>query len=262
MVYRDWDIPVILHIPHSSHTIPDDLRDSITVDDAELNAELLRITDAYTEDLFRLPGSARVVHPVSRLIVDPERFENDEQEPMTSVGMGVIYTRTTTGEKLREQPFPEDRDQLLDKYYAPHHTMLNVLAKEMISAVGRCLVIDCHSFPSEALPYELDKESERLDICIGTDDFHTDDKLRKKAEECFREKGYTVSHNRPFSGSLVPSEFYRTDHRVQSTMIELNRGLYMNESNGERSQGYKRLREELAEILQELSQADASDIWR
>ncbi len=142
MVYPDWNIPVILHIPHSSYTIPDELRINITLDDAELNAELLRITDASTEDLFQLPGSAKVVYPVSRLIVDPERFENDEQEPMTSAGMGVIYTRTTIGEKLREQPSPQFRARLLEKYYVPHHRMLNVLAKEMISKMQGCLVID------------------------------------------------------------------------------------------------------------------------
>jgi hypothetical protein len=33
--------------------------------------------------------------------------------------------------------------------------------------LGRCLIIDCHSFPSVALPYELDQREERADFCIG-----------------------------------------------------------------------------------------------
>ena len=36
--------------------------------------------------------------PVSRLVVDPERFIAD---PMECVGMGVVYTRTSNGEVLR-----------------------------------------------------------------------------------------------------------------------------------------------------------------
>jgi hypothetical protein len=47
--------------------------------DEDLAAELLRMTDAHTDQLFRLdPRVTRaVVFPVSRLVVDPERFSDD-----------------------------------------------------------------------------------------------------------------------------------------------------------------------------------------
>ena len=60
--------------------------------DKELSAELLRMTDDYTH----------VIFPVSRLIIDPERFLDDLMEAMSEVGMGVIYTRTSDGRVLRE----------------------------------------------------------------------------------------------------------------------------------------------------------------
>jgi len=52
------------------------------------------MTDAYTDELFRCDGVTSVRYPVSRIVVDPERFENDVDEVMSTVGMGVVYTRT------------------------------------------------------------------------------------------------------------------------------------------------------------------------
>jgi N-formylglutamate amidohydrolase len=49
-----------------------------------------RITDHFTDDLFALPNhlATPVRFPVSRLVVDPERFENDELEPMSGAVWG------------------------------------------------------------------------------------------------------------------------------------------------------------------------------
>ncbi len=38
--------------------------------------------------------------------------------------------------------------------------------------------------------------------------------------------------DQPFSGSIVPLSRYQIDRRVVSVMIEVNRGIYMNEESG------------------------------
>ena len=43
----DENFAVILHVPHSSTRIPEDVRANITLSDEELNQELLRITDSF-----------------------------------------------------------------------------------------------------------------------------------------------------------------------------------------------------------------------
>ena len=60
----------VLHIPHSSRQVPTEVRQAVLLDDARLNNELLRMTDAHTDALFPpTPVEAgRVVFPVSRLI--------------------------------------------------------------------------------------------------------------------------------------------------------------------------------------------------
>lgn len=224
----------VLHIPHSSPGVPAEDRQAIRLNDAALNKELLRMTDAYTDELFPITSveAARLAFPVSRLICDVERFPKDEDEPMSVRGMGVIYTRTSTGEVLRAQPDPPDRQKCLNRWYWPHHSKLESLVNNVVAQSGVCLIVDCHSFPSVALPYELDQSSIRADICIGTDPFHTPPAIRDAIVAAGKGEGYSVAVDAPFSGALVPLSSYRKNRRILSVMIEVNRRLYMAEDTG------------------------------
>lgn len=234
------DLPsLILHIPHSSTLIPEDVRASIVLSDAELAEELLVMTDHFLDDLFRLPGGAsRIIYPVSRLVVDPERFVDDALEVMASLGMGVIYTRTSRGAVLRHPPTPGLRKAWITRFYEPHHRELSAAVAYRLAAHGYCLIVDCHSFASAPLPHELDQDPSRPDICIGTDPVHTPPALTELATSLFRAAGLTMAVNRPFSGAIVPSSHQGLTPSVHSIMIEVNRRLYMDERAGERSRQF------------------------
>ena len=90
---------IILHVPHSSAEIPADVRAQFLLDDDDLAAELRHMTDWYTDELFALPPDEAftVRFPVSRLVVDPERFEDPKDEQMEAVGMGAVYAKTSHG---------------------------------------------------------------------------------------------------------------------------------------------------------------------
>ena len=99
---------------------------------------------------------------------------------------------------------------------------------DAVKRYGRCLVIDGHSFPGNALPYEkADPAIERPDICIGSDPFHTPRELERDFVEAFGQYGWRVALNKPFAGALVPASRYRRDHRVRAVMVEVNRDLYL-----------------------------------
>ena len=221
--------PLVLHIPHASTEIPPDLRDTFLLSEQELQVEINRITDHATDLIFQqaFPAAPAAVFPISRLVVDPERFCDDSKEPMNSVGMGVIYTRGTLRQKLREAPSPLARQRLLDQFYHPHHRKLEEIVDQALEEHDRCLIIDGHSFHSTALPYELNAEAARPDFCLGTDDFHTAEKLVGRVESELQRLGYSTARNEPFSGTIVPLKHYREDQRVQSLMIEINRKLYV-----------------------------------
>jgi N-formylglutamate deformylase len=209
---------VILHIPHASTVLPQSVE--FLLGDEDLAHEVNAMTDHNTHQLFELFKAQRVVFPVSRLVVDPERFIED---PMESVGMGVVYTKTSSGESLRNISSVQ-RQRLIDQYYHPHHHQLTTATRLALSTYGRCLIVDCHSFPAQPLPYEVDQS--RPDICIGTDLFHTPPELTAHIVTKFEGLGYTVAVNSPFAGTLVPMDYYQKDSRVQSVMVELNRKLY------------------------------------
>ena len=189
------------------------------------------MTDHHTHDLFAqgVSSSQVVVAPVSRLVVDVERFEDDAFEPMSGVGMGVVYTRTHDAKTLRRPISQEERDELLHEWYRPHHLRLSNAVENAIKCHGRCLIIDCHSFPKEALPYENSPDAVRPDICIGTDEYHTPNQLADWLVKSIRRSGRSVSLNSPFSGSLVPQGYYHLEKRVESVMIEVRRDIYMDE---------------------------------
>ena len=85
--------PIVLHLPHAATFIPEDLRQDFLLSDQELQEELNRTTDHATDLIFQqaFPEANAIVFPVSRLVVDPERFSDDSQELMSQVGMGYLH---------------------------------------------------------------------------------------------------------------------------------------------------------------------------
>lgn len=246
---------LVVHVPHASLAIPDDVAATLLLRGTELDRELLVMTDRYTDALFSVPGVAatHVVFPVSRLVVDPERFERDEDEPMAARGMGVVYERTSDGRRLRERPSPEARALLLDRFYRPHHAALERAVSAALEAHGRCLLVDAHSFPSKPLPYEDDQDPDRPEICVGTDAFHTPAWLRDAAVEAFRDEGLRVAIDRPFAGALVPAAHHRKVPAVRSVMIEVNRALYMDEATGARGRRFDEIADVLRRVIERLA---------
>lgn len=234
MGFPEW---AVLHIPHDSTMIPSALRNQFLLSDDELNLELVRMTDHHTLAIFApLVHAAQVVSsPVSRLVVDVERFAEDEDEPMAARGMGAVYRVTSQNAPLRRSLSKAERGELMQAYYHPHHAQLEQVVERTVKQYGRCLVLDCHSFPDHALPYEMaDEASVRPDICIGTDEFHTDEVLSSAFFTAFEDQGWSVNLNNPFAGALVPLSRYRRDRRVSALMIEVNRKLYLRPNTSER----------------------------
>jgi N-formylglutamate amidohydrolase len=249
---------LVVHIPHASLVVPGDVAADLLLTPEQLEHELLVMTDRYTDELFHLPSTlaTTVAFPVSRLVVDPERFTDDALEPMAQKGMGVVYTRTASGQPLRHPPSAARRQELLTRFYDPHHADLTRAVKAALDVHGRCLVFDGHSFPAHPLPYEDDQDPDRPDICIGTDQSHTPGALRELAVRTCQELGWSVAVDRPFSGALVPMRFYQEDFRVRAIMVEVNRGLYMDERSGVRLDCFDDVLERVGRALRTLTAAD------
>lgn len=242
---------VILHVPHSAREIPPSVRAGIVLDDEGLERELDHITDAHTAELAAgaaaLSAAApwRFVNRLSRLVVDPERFP-DEREEMLAVGMGAVYTRTTHRAALR--PADADPEPLVERYFRPYAQAMTDAVAERLAVAGRAVVVDVHSYPTAALPYELHGEGPRPPVCLGTDSFHTPPELLAAAREAFAGCG-EIGLDSPFSGTYVPLDFYGEDPRVSALMVEIRRDLYMTEPGGPAGPGLGRLAAALAALV-------------
>ncbi len=245
---------MLIHLPHSSLQVPPDIRKEILLNDEELEREMLQLTDRYTDELFACPNVEIHKNTVSRIVFDPERFRSDSDEEMAKVGMGAIYVKTISGGLLRRLS-EQRREELMQQLYDPYHAELERKAGTLLQQFGKCLILDGHSFPQVPLSFELDKNPDRPDICIGTSEFHTPPELSRRIAGYVTEKGLTVKFNSPFAGTMVPMKYYMKDKRVSSVMIEVNRKLYMDESTGEKSSGFKAVKSFIGGLLQEILSA-------
>jgi len=51
--------------------------------------------------------------------------------------------------------------------------MIGKVVNKQLNLFGMVLIIDCHSYPSNSLKRDLDKNPKRPDFNIGTDSFNT-----------------------------------------------------------------------------------------
>lgn len=244
--------PVILHVPHASAQVNADARAHIRLTDAALAQELAHLTDAHTDTLATRAIALTAHQPslfvnlLSRLVVDPERFPDDREE-MTAVGMGAVYTHTSHGERMRAED-PSHFEYLLANFYQPYAAAMTSTVDERLAVTGRAVVIDVHSYPSRALPYELHADRPRPGICLGTDPFHTPPGLLAAAREAFAPCG-EIAENAPFAGCYVPLKHCGREPAVTAVMIEIRRDLYLVEPGGEPAAGLEPMAAALARLV-------------
>jgi N-formylglutamate deformylase len=237
---------LVVHIPHSSIHIPD--RTGYLVDNKTLESEILQLTDWYTDELFQENKAINVKAEFSRIFCDVERFVDDEFEVMSRFGMGVLYEKLDNGNPLRKVT-PDFRQYLIENYYCPHHQNLLEKVQIQLKMNGYCTIVDGHSFPNIPQDRDLNQDMNRPDFNIGTDSYHTPLKLAKKSMSFFLERGFTVQINKPYSGSIVPMEYYQKNSMVKSIMLEVNRKLYLHENTSEKSDQFGEIKKVVNDYL-------------
>jgi N-formylglutamate amidohydrolase len=216
---------MILHIPHSSRNL-DGL---VELQNEKENLDFL--TDTYTKELFGGIEYKDIIFPYSRFVCDVERFIND---PMENKGQGIIYTKDNFGADIKRNISDED----VMKMYKEHHVNFNIKVNGILPYFSKYIIVDCHSFTP-------DKNSKDIDICIGTDDFHTPAELVRLVFNNLTSKGYNLEINNPFSGTIVPSQHYKKNKDVYSIMIEVNKNIYLNEN-------FKKVKEDIEDLKKDL----------
>ena len=122
------------------------------------------------------------------------------------------------------------------------------LVEQRLRAAGRAVLLDVHSYPSRALPYELHADGPRPAVCLGVDPVHTPPWLLAAARRAFAPLG-PVGVDSPFRGTYVPLAQHGRDRRVSSIMVELRRDTYLVEPDGPPTAGLAAAAAALARLV-------------
>lgn len=247
VIDRTETSPVILHAPHGSTVVPEAFVTSYTVTATELGEEISKLTDHHTDELVRSIGNAsKIINGLSRLVVDVERFPDDREE-MLAVGMGAFYTHGSDRQRIRSEQATANPE--LRAFFDAYSLAFTDLVQKTLDRWGHAIIIDVHSYPQHALPYELHSDEPRPQLVIGTDDVHTPAALTEQVRREF--SSLESGENQSFHGTYVPLKFYETqDARVRSIMLEIRRDTYMNEeTTAKQNEGFSALQESLESLV-------------
>lgn len=213
---------ILIHVPHASTFIPDEYKNQFISAPDHLAHEAELSADLYTDILAReaWPNAEIIAAEFSRLLVDVERYDDDELEEMARVGRGMIYKSAHDGVRIRREISSEERHVLHERYYKPHWERLKSFAANK-------LLIDLHSYPKVPWPIELMQDSDRPEIDLGTAAHLTPKKWVDDMKSHFEDHGYTVGINTPYSGVIDAG----SKHAV---MIELRRDIISTPSSGKK----------------------------
>ena len=151
-----------------------------------------------------------------------------------AAGLGTIARVVSDSEPIYHDKLSfADVEERVTTCYSPYHQALSALIEETRARFGYCVLLDCHSMPSEAA-MQHDRATDRthmLDIVLG--DCHATachPAITAEAETRLTAMGYSVQRNKPYAGGFVTRHYGRPEEKVHALQIELNRGLYMDET--------------------------------
>ena len=229
---------LLLHIPHSSVVFPVETKFGFK----DLNDEKKLLVDYFTDELFVPCFQTRNIHsvvfPFCRLYCDVERMVND---PLEHEGLGISYRKKVCSGCL---PFEERCFSTLKEAFDYYVDFYALVSKKLFGLGESTLLIDCHSF--SALPNLLNSAPPDIDICIGFNDDETcpDKVIIGNIVQYFKSLGYKVGMNEPFSNSKT----FNVPMHYHSVMIEVNKGLYMDENTLKKSEGFEKLKQDIQSL--------------
>ena len=258
-------VPLVFNSPHSGRIYPPAFLASSKLDPLTLR----RSEDAYVDDLFsfvtELGAPFLYAHfPRAYLDANREPYELDPilfhdglphyantQSVRVVGGLGTIARIVSESDEIyRERLSVSAALERINRLYTPYHETLLALLKEARSSFGFCLLVDCHSMPSNPI---AEQGGARPDFVLG-DRYGTScsNEFTRVAAMKLKELGYVVALNKPYAGGYI-TEHYGRPHAGQHTLqVEVNRALYMDELSFERAAGFAQIQADLEQMVRAL----------
>lgn len=264
--------PVVFASPHSGTDYPSDFLASSPLDLLALR----RSEDSFVDTLFAAAPERgmpllRALFP--RAYIDPNRepFELDPamfEDPLppyantassrVAAGLGTIARVVSSGQEIYAGKLRfMDAAQRINAHYRPYHRALRKLLDDTRRGFGCHLLIDCHSMPSVGGPHDPDAGRPRPDFVLGDcfgESCAAD--VVAEVEETLHAQGYRITRNRPFAGGFTTRHYGRPAQGQHALQIEVNRGLYMDETLIRPTEGMAELVANITALIDTLARID------
>jgi len=269
----DWRAPIIFNSPHSGSAYPDEFLRASRIDLAGLR----RSEDSFMDELIAglsdlgFP-TVSVNFPRSYVDVNREPYELDPRmfsgrlpsfantrSMRVAGGLGTIPRVVGDGQEIyRERLSVDDALARIEALYKPYHRALRRLINKAHQAFGTVIVVDCHSMPSIGVSRD---EPRRPDVVIG-DRYGTSCAalLPDMVEETMSAMGYSVGRNKPYAGGFITEHYGNPASGLHTIQLELNRAIYMDERQRERSTRFAQVAADFTELAEVLATIPFSDL--
>lgn len=265
--------PVVFASPHSGRRYPHDFMHQSLLD----HLAIRRSEDAFVDELFGCApefGAPMLLAQFPRAYVDANRepFELDPAmfdgplpdwvnttSPRVAAGLGTVAKIVAGGADIYHGllSFDEVEDRIR-RLHMPYHAALRDLIDETLAQFGCCLVVDCHSMPSMALPaFGRAQPDVVLGDCHGS---ACDRDISLIVEQTLADLGLVVVRNKPYAGGYTTRHYAQPSAGVQTLQIEVNRALYMDETMIRKSAGFERLADQIRVVVARLARLNPGQI--
>ena len=263
-------IPFIFTSPHSGTNYT---REFIKA--SALDALYLRKSeDSFIDELYdHAPKSGapllRAIYPRAYIDLNREAYELDPTmfedttlpdfvitaSPRISAGLGTIPKIVSNGYEIYNTKLKfKDAEERINRYYFPYHTALKNLISNTKNKFNRCFLIDCHSMPSRGNKILNSQYNNSADIVIGNQYGKScSNQLTNFIQNYFENEGLIVYRNDPYAGGFTTRHYGVPKLKVHAIQIEINRALYMDESQFTRSTGFKKLKTIISNLINNLT---------
>ncbi|NGM85947.1 N-formylglutamate amidohydrolase [Parapusillimonas sp. SGNA-6] len=260
-------IPLVCDSPHSGVIYPADFQ-------ACLPTSILRSgEDTYVEELWQaVPrvGGTLLAANFPRTYIDPNRELDDIDpnilaEPWTSelrpseksrLGHGLMWHLAKKQPIYDRKLWVSEVENRIGSYYQPYHDALNEQIEAAHARFGVVWHLNLHSMPSDSYEVlEIDTDKPLADFVLGDRDGTTcDPTFIGIIEDFLLSRNYTVARNDPFKGVALIAKIGRPEQNRHSLQIEVNRQLYMDEENYEKSDNFTTLQRDLTDLCGKIAE--------
>ena len=251
----------VFNSPHSGRIYPELFLSMSRLD----RLSIRRSEDHYVDELFagvvQMGAPLLAAHfPRAWLDVNREPYELDPRMfdgPLPAFanigsmrvagGLGTIPRLVAENMDIyRGRMSVEEGLSRIEGVYRPYHANLRRLIAQTHVQFGKAILIDCHSMPANV---RVASGTRRPDIIIG-DRYGASaaHDLSRAAVSFLSGLGYHVVRNKPYAGGFITEHYGRPGRGLHALQIEINRGLYVDETSLEKTSGFDLLKADLEEF--------------